>query len=312
MKHLSHPPDIRDFVLMQAYLESYYEWRKSQDRTFSYTRWAKDLGLQSRVFLKLMVAGQRSITERSMPLFIRGLGLDESQAAYFTALARFQRATTSAERELHLSELCRHRKPRARPQPVLDHYRFLSSPLGARVQALLTYEREVAWSASELATLLGARPSDVQEVLRTLSTLGLAREEGGGWCASQPTFEVKDDFGSLALRTLHRKNLEDAIKALDSDPAERRYLSLSVFLTPAELLEFHQSLQEFATDRLAQFSSRKPAGARLYQAHFSLIPVSGPILQPEKSSAAPVEPQLPTPQDAASAPDSLPCEEASS
>lgn len=272
---------------MSDFLEATYQWRKSQDRDFSYSSWARELGLNSRVFLKLIVAGKRSITERSMPLFLEKLQLTPAEIPYFTALARLERASSAREREMQLSELCRHRKAKSKPSPVLDHFEFLSSPLAMRVQTTLTFNKD-GWSASEIAEFLSAKVSEVQSCLRTLQKLTIARESDSLWFATLNQFEVPDQWGSEALQALHRKSLEAAAQAIALPPQERRYQVLNLFLTSEELEEANQRLIEFCNELMERYSNTKPAGSRLYQTHLSLIPVSATILQAEKSQSAPV------------------------
>ncbi len=283
----SQRPDAREYARMSDFLEATYQWRKSQDRGFSYSSWARELGLNSRVFLKLIVAGKRSITERSLPLFLEKLQLSQTEASYFTALARLERATSAREREMQLGELCRYRKPRSKPSPILDHYEFLSSPLAMRVQTTLTFDKG-GWSASEIAELLSAKISEVQSSLRTLQKLSIARESDGLWFATLSQFEVPDQWGSEALQTLHRKSLESAAQAIALPPQERRFQVLNLFLTAEELEDANQKLIEFCNELMESYSNIKPAGARLHQAHLSLIPVSATILQAERSQPVPV------------------------
>lgn len=291
---ISQRPDARDFARMNDFLEATYQWRKSQERDFSYSSWARELGLNSRVFLKLIVTGKRSITERSLPLFLEKLQLSPAETPYFTALARLERATSARERETQLSELCRYRKIKNPSSPILDHYEFLSSPLAIRVQTTLTFEKG-GWRASEIAELLSVKISEVQSCLRTLQKLSIAKEESedtsvntSRWFATLKQFEIPDQWGNEALQTLHRKSLEAATQAIGLPPEERRFQVLNLFLTPEELEETNQRVIEFYNTLMERYSNTKPSGARLYQAHLSLVPVSATILQAERSQPAPV------------------------
>jgi len=295
---LSLAPQVKDFLNAQAYLSDVYAWRSSRSRSFSYARWARELGFKSRSFLRMIIMGKRRITENSVALFIKGMKLSKSDGEYFAAMVRFTQAESSTAREYYAEEIARlrrHLRPSA-SQLVHDHFRFLASHHGPRVQTLLSLS-DLRKTPSVLANLLEIPDSLVTENLESLERLGMARVEESKHLGSEPewssnsnVFEVKTSLGDAALQSFHRKSLEESLKAIESNPSERRYQSILIPLTADEYEGMVAELQRTMTEFLNRNQSDIGEKRRLYQLNANLIPVSQTVrgihLHPPKTGVS--------------------------
>lgn len=292
MRQSSERPDIKGFLDVREYLRAVYGWRKHHNRKFSYAEWAKEFGFQSRSFLRLVIMGKRSITERSLSLFLQKLELNRAEQDYFAALVGFNQAPSLAARELYAGKLRRLYRQSSGRNLVQDIYHFLSSHQGPRVQALLSLA-DFQSSDKELADRLHLTLGQVQELLSLLEKIGLARSEQRGdlvvWRATVSNFEVKEELGNVALQSFHRRSLEDAIHAIDQNPQERRYDSALLPLTAEEFREAHAEILDFLKDLTARHRSDSGLERRLYQLNVNLVPVSKPIVR-ASSSREPARP----------------------
>lgn len=285
-------PSIFDFVDIGQFLNAIYEFRKKSELNFSYASWAQDIGLQSRTFLKLIVVGKRSITMRSLPLFIRGFQLNEAEAKYFEVLVRLSRANSIEERHNCMNELYSFRgsKKRKNSTLVLDHYHFLSNPLGPRIQGLLSVDSSTYWSAQAISDCLQSKKQHVSEILSHLKAIDLVEErqdESGTpiFCSKTSDFEIQDHLGSLALQSFHRKSLKEAINLIEMEPKHRRFQAAFIPLNLDELQELQERIQLFVEELLQRYN-RVHQDSRLYQVNLNAIPISQPVLQTRCLSAS--------------------------
>src|SRR4051794_28723575 len=80
MARLIDAVDVFAYQDYRQFLKDYYVERRKRDRKFSIRFFARRAGLRSQNYLKVVMDGRRSLTSRNMPKFVRGLGLDSSQA----------------------------------------------------------------------------------------------------------------------------------------------------------------------------------------------------------------------------------------
>jgi uncharacterized protein (TIGR02147 family) len=281
------PPRLHTFLDARAYLGAVYEWRSGQSRQFSYSRWAQELGFKSRSFVRMVVVGHRRITENSIPIFVKGLKLNSRDAEYFAALVRLTQAESLASREYHAMEVTRLRAHARTSTPetrvVTDHYHFLSSHHGPKLQTLLSL-RDLSKTPEVLAKLLDITEPKVMDLLETLERIDLARKSTNypnQWEATSDNFEVKPLLGDLALQSFHRKSLEEAVRAMDQPRNTRRYHSVLVVLSEQDYERIALEVQETLDRLLSSCQSNLGENRRLYQLNASLIPVSQPISRTE-------------------------------
>jgi uncharacterized protein (TIGR02147 family) len=284
-------PRIESYLDVRKYLADVYQWRKTIDPSFSYAQWAAEIGFKSRSFLRLVVTRKRSVTANSIPLFTKGLRLSAIDARYFERLVHYCLAETHQQKEHFFKELSQGAGAKFERTEIKDYYNLVSSTLGPRLQVLLTFA-DIERTPENLARLLNSTVAEVSKYLDILDRLGLASKlesaEGAEWRPKHQHFEIPESLGSTALQSYHRKSLEEAIEAIEIAPSLRRFQSALVALTPDEFDEFRGDVVKFLEASLAKFGKDEATGRRLYQINLNYIPVSSPILRPEKLSGAPV------------------------
>lgn len=276
-----HPPDVRTYLHFREYLADYLTYRQSQVRGFSFQKWADELRIKSRSFLRMVLVGERALSEAMIPVFTQGLKLNEAQSRYFEALVRFNQAKLQSQREVLGAELMRLVKG-SRRTVVHNHFAYLSSPLTPQLHTLLALD-DLKRIPENLARVLGTTEKKIEELLGTLRHLNLAEPVLGGeeWRATSELFHLPSELGHSALLTFYRLNLEHAIEALDQPSDSRRYGTLLINLTPDQFIEVQKEVMGFFDQLLVKYGSQKAAGTKLYQLTESLIAVT-PMLSEEK------------------------------
>jgi len=122
----SRAPQPIDYLDARKFLEDYMEFRKATERSFSYAKWARELGFSSRSFLRLILVGKRSFTESSIYRIADGLKLKAKEHEYFTLLVKLNQAKVGKERERYAEAMAKI-FPASSHAKILDNYKFLSS-----------------------------------------------------------------------------------------------------------------------------------------------------------------------------------------
>lgn len=56
-------PKVFDYLSGISFLQDYYNYRKRTERLFSFEIWTSELGFKSKSFLKMILSGDRQVTE---------------------------------------------------------------------------------------------------------------------------------------------------------------------------------------------------------------------------------------------------------
>lgn len=286
---LANFPKIWDFSHAVPFLRSYYEFKKSVDKNFSYGTWALQIGIKSRSFLRLVLVGKRRLTNDVAELISDKLELNPLERKYFLALVQIENSDQIAEKVIHNSSLQQIRKKYALKNHDFseiqkqDLYDYFSSYQMPRLQVLLTLDG-IDKSATNLAKLLQTKESEIVSRLETLNKLGFAKCENKQWVATKKDLQTQDHPGDLALQSFHKKSLEEAITAISLPKDQRRFQSLVLSLNENDFKAVHQELRGCLEQIVLKYADRNNRDQsndplKIYQINLNLIPVSSSILQ---------------------------------
>ncbi|WP_413290799.1 TIGR02147 family protein [Bdellovibrio sp. HCB337] len=275
----SHPktPSVYDYLDVGSYLQDYYRLRKTRDKNFSYESWAQELELNSRSFLRLLVAGKKKISPRFMENFCRLNFATKNEESYFYYLVKYSQASSGKDRQLYSQKMMQILKHEHSAQIVSEKVDYVSDPLLVRLLSLLCFS-DLRGNAARCAKILKVEMSEIEVALSKLEAMKLAEKvkvnEEDVWVALSDVFHVPDDYGSFNLMRFHEKSLQDAVAAFSQPPQLRRYKSLFVPLSEADLEKFNRALEDFIAEQLLLYNSKFCLDTYLYQVNFNFHPVT--------------------------------------
>lgn len=277
-KETPSTPQVHRYSDARIFLRDVLEWRKKVDQGFSSSRWAEELGFKSRSFLRLLLLGQRSITEASLPSFVKNLKFNRREADYFEALVRFTQARSTEVRQTVARDLARLQVRLKDASSIQDHFTFLASPWIPSIHVLLS-STDFEGTASAIRSALGLSAAEVQRCLSALERLGMVRVEKGEFGQDRyhtidKTFRVADSLGSHPIQSFHRHSLEQALKAIDASPSERRFHAVLLPLNEKEFSEIETEIKVFIRGLASRFMKTRIEGRRLYQVHVNAVPLT--------------------------------------
>ena len=267
---------IYNYLDYRLYLQDYYQLQKKSNPNFSYAVWAQNTAIKSRSFLRLLVMGKRTLTEKMLPAILQSLKLNADEKHFFVLLVRFNQADSIEAREEVFSAIKSCKKHQL--SKIHDTYHYLSSHWCPRVHVLLTLE-DIDRTCEALAKMTRLSVAEMEKILKTLEQLGIAEQnEDGQWQAQETVFQIPDDLNNLAIQSFHKNSLQMAQAAIESNPNERQYLGIFMPLTAQEYQELNEELDRVTTQLLARYSSSQGKNKKLYQLNTSLIPASTQLI----------------------------------
>lgn len=268
------PPVVFSFLDHREFLRSWYDWKKTASRGFSYRSFARKAGFSSMSFLRDVIEGRRNISEDSVEKFVSAIGLVEDAADYFRELVRYNRETDLGKRAQLFRRLLLLQARREFSPVRQAQARYYSNWVNIIVREAAGLERFGGDPEKIGAALRPPVPVDqVKESLVLLQELGmLDKVKNGRYKTSTPRL-IPGDIDPAVVRTAKRQMLLHALDRLDSEGNEDTHISsVTVTLSAHRLAKVTEQIRQFRLDLLADTASDDGQQEQVAQINFQLIP----------------------------------------
>jgi uncharacterized protein (TIGR02147 family) len=287
--------NIFDYTDYRQFLRDYYRVRKSQNPHFSFKSFAMRAKLSSPNYLKLVMDGDRRITDKNIHNFIRGLGLEKQDADYFKNLVYYNESHQSTEDKKHYLDQMIALKARYSRQAKIvsdEHIEFLKNWFNWAIRELVlldNFSEDPRWIANTLGNKI--TPKQAEESLKLLVNLGyLETTPDGDYQQTDALLSTGDNsHHALLVRNLHFQFTELALKAILNETPERRESSgLTIAVKESSLPAVKNLIREFRQNLNKVLST--PVGTdAVYHLQIHLFPLArAGDITPTTTSAAPI------------------------
>lgn len=277
-KDLSAPRLIQ-YDNYRGFLRDWYQHFKSLNAKVSFRFLSQRTGLKSPNYWKLIMEGDRKLSNEMIPRFAKTLKLEELESHYFHHLVLMNQAEGIKERALHaqhLADLKKRLAPLSISVPDTNYFSRWYLPIlrEAAVVAKLRNSLEEIQAMLRLPLSL----SQIKEGLDLLVEGGFLRVESDGRFEESTTLLSTGDrvTSALAMQYLTRM-IEESLPALETLPAgEREFGAQTLTLGTSQLEELKQLARNFRKDalRLAEQGAGKAAGERVVQVNLQIFPLT--------------------------------------
>lgn len=280
-------PQTTDYDDYRMFLTELVTHLRESTRSFSFRKFSRKAGYQSPNFLKLVIEGQRNISEESIGRFAKAFELNAGEEKDFGHLVRFNQSKTDVERNKNYQLLKRNR-----PGPTAElhaaQYDVYSKWYALPIRELSTipgFKEDPEWIASQFRE--NVTTHEAKYALDLLQKVGLlVRNTGGKLRAAAARLKTGAEV-PLAVRNFHRSMLDHAQKSLDGlSTRERHISSLTQALTQTQYEDICERVDTFRED-LLQIMEDVPTqneDAQVYFVGFEVIPLTHPPLQNTRSN----------------------------
>ena len=267
-------PSLFDYLDYRAFLRDYYA-EKKRTRGFSFRAFSKRAGLGSPNYLKLVMDGERNLTEAMAERFAAALGLSGEPAEYFVEVVRFTQAKGSRARGEHYTKLVSFRRYREiRPLAAADaaYHSTWYLPAVRELAARKDFKPKPEWIAKTLWPNITA--AEAAQALELLLELKLLVKHGRRIVQGDAVVSTGPEARSVNVASYHRTMLARAADAIDQVPAPQRDISsLTMCLGPEGLALFKERIQRFRRE-LLELATLEADPKQVVQLNFQLFPLT--------------------------------------
>jgi uncharacterized protein (TIGR02147 family) len=266
---------IFTYLDYREYLENFFAEKKLANPHFSYQVLATQAGFKSKSYIKMVIDGQKNLSEESILLLNRVLKLNEKSLAYFKDLVAFNQAKKLQMRNFYFEKLMEYQKRSTARLLLQNQYDLLSHWYHGAIREIVTrfnFHGDYALLGSMVKPAISSRKA--REAVKVLLRLGLIRKNGDTYEQTELTLTTGDEVRSIAVQNFHIQNCLLAGQSIDTCPSpERDISSIIACLSDAGFATIKSEIQTFRK-RLLKIIGNDQPGKRVYHINFQLFPTS--------------------------------------
>ncbi|MBI2340563.1 MAG: TIGR02147 family protein [Deltaproteobacteria bacterium] len=257
MKKGSGQIRLFDYLDYRQFLKDWYAEAKRARGSFSFRAFSKRAGFTSPNFLKLVMDGERNLTEDSLSKFVIGLKLNKQEEEFFRNLVFFNQAVEEEKKALYYERLIQSRKFNQLKPIQKSQYEYCSTWHHSVIRELVAsreFDGTPEWLARRISPpITGAQ---AKKSLEALERLGFIAREGGSWKQTSAIVSTGAEVASLALFQYHLEMLDLAKHVMHTVSAQKRDVSaLTLGVKKERISELKKKIQEFRQEILKLVST---------------------------------------------------------
>ena len=276
MRKNSSSVPLFNYLDYRQYLRDWYAKSKKSRASVSFRTFSKRAGFKSTNFFKLVMEGERNLTEESLLKFALGLSLNKQETEFFKNLVHFTQATTHAEKDTHYQQLIRSKKFSQLKPIDKQQYEYYSAWYHPVIRELIVsknFDGTPTWVSRRLFP--SVTEAQVEKSFEILEKLGLVEKTSQGqWKQTSTLLSTGAEVSSLVIMNYHKNLLDLTKEILEKVPSQQRDVStMTLGVTKERLPQIKRKVQEFRQEIL-KLVSMDTEPEEVLQLNIQLFPVT--------------------------------------
>lgn len=271
---------VTNFLEPQPYLLAVYQKAKASFPSYSYLKFAVDLGFAQSNVIRLVIANERSLTPKTGRRIGKALGLRGAHYRYWIKLVTYSYERVPNVRETLLRELVSLKsvtKPRELSATEASYFDKWYHPVIREMAGLPNFCGDPVWIQQRLTFPL--RLDEIRRSLEVLESLNLIRlDKTSNRYLKTEQIQTGSDVDSMALVLFHQNMIDagkESITRVDESLREIQSLTISVPVSAVEQLKAKMALlvQEVLALENSHVESSDPSvPTEVFQLNMQLFP----------------------------------------
>lgn len=270
-------PPLFEYLDYRHFLKEQIQFLKLT-QGLSLRDFAKNAGIKAPGYLKMVIDGRRSLTEKTAGKFARALELKDREHDYFLTLVLYNQ-TENPNLKADLFDRLVSLKPRSEHFLMQKrHNRYFSHHHYVCIREMVTlkdFREDYKWIAHRCFPAIS--PQAAKAAIETLLELGLLKRDADGKLVQVENFIHTQDKNTEAIEAYHFHDavIEKARHALTLLPQdERNYYALTMPMPQSLYDEIIRDFYEFRDKIVNKVNNCTEKYDDVYQINFQLFPVT--------------------------------------
>jgi uncharacterized protein (TIGR02147 family) len=285
VNNITQQPNLSAYTDFRQFLKDYYLFKKktlsSPIRSYSFATFSAAADIKSPNYLKLIIDGQRNLSDSMIKKFAKALQLSRTEVDEFTALVHYGQAKDPLERNRCLKILADIRVKQQMQSGQIKQEVMNKVPSWVTwVLYSLVDQENVNFELNHLREILKGRASQ-DEIQRALSLLiengELCSDEQGKIIKGRKLMEGSADIPPALVRKLQAELIYLGMESLFQDsPTEREFGAFTMALTQEEFEQVKFEVRQLRKRLYIDYSAKREQskGEKVYQLNFQLFPMT--------------------------------------
>lgn len=277
---MTRPPSVYDYLDYRRFLSDLMSFKKKQGgKKYSYRFLARACGFASPNFIKLVIEGQRNLTNESLAKIALGFGLSPTEREFFENLVFMNQSETHAEKDYYYQKMMAAKAYTKIHKIHKACYEYFSKWYYPAIREMAVFN-DGGYSAAEIADRLTPRitPKEAEKALTLLTELGLiAKDAQGKWRQVDNTITTGPEVQSLTIANFHKEMLKLAAESIDRfSSAERDITGLTISIN-SQKISLIKELIAGLRKELLTLACQDELADQVIQINFQVFPLSKPV-----------------------------------
>lgn len=268
--------NLFEYLDYRKFLRDYYAAQKQSRAGFSLRRFSEKGGFTSSNFLKLVMDGDRNLTEKSLIKFADALNLNKQEREFFTNLVHYNQADSHDNKNLFYKKLIQFKNFSSVKPMEREQYEYYSSWYHAVVRELITSSHFHGEPQKLIAKIYPSISlKELEKSIELLEKLGfIKKNDHGHWGMAQTVITTGSEPKALVLTNYHKDFLALARTQIEKVPSQQRDIStLTLGVERSMIPELKKRIQNFRSEILKLVSTQTNADEVVVLA-MQLLPVT--------------------------------------
>lgn len=230
MRTRESPVNLFQYRDYRVFLKDWYQAAKRSRASFSFRTFSKRAGFKSTNFFKLVMDGERNLTDKSLAQFMEGLRLNKQEQTFFWHLVHFNQAQSNEEKNFHYKSLLQSQKFYQLKLLEKDQYDYFSNWYHSVIRELIVssdYDGTLEWVQRRLIPRLSV--TQIKKSIALLQKLELIQcVDGKRWVQYDTLISTGSETKSVAIMKCHQEILDITKNTMEQIPASDRDISTLV------------------------------------------------------------------------------------
>lgn len=268
---------VNSYLNYREFLNDFFVEKKKSHPDFSHRSFMMKAGLSSPSHLKMIIDGKRNLTNKTIPKYIKALGVtSKKEIEYFNLLVQYNQ-TSSAEEKTSLLERILQIKNKKNLTPLEEkQYMFLSQWHYVAIFVLVDmkdFQASSEWINQKLRKKVS--PKQIEKALSDLVDLNLIQKDAKrGFIQTSGALSTEDEIKNTAIHNYHKNMIELASHSLMTDGLDSREFNGATLPIPKDKLPIlKEKIREFRKE-INQLASSFEDPDEVYQLNVQFFPLT--------------------------------------
>ncbi|MGD9159987.1 MAG: TIGR02147 family protein [Desulfobacteraceae bacterium] len=250
-------PDIFDYLDYRTFLRDIFNYKKLKNHRYSYRVFSGKAGFSSPNFLKLVIDGQRNLTNESIGKIAKGFGLKKQERDFFESLVFMNQALTNDDKNHYYKKMMASNGFLKSHKIDQSKYKYFSKWYYPAIREIAVFGNRDS-TPEQIAGLLNPNITtrEVERALDILLELGLLRKDKNGkWEQVDKVITTgltaESELKSLIIANYHKEMIKLSMEALERHPKNKRDIAgVTLSVKKGKISEIKKRIIEFRKELL--------------------------------------------------------------